>query len=223
MNEIDSIKEALRNLIQLISERGEPLSDEVKNMLGQVMEHAANRIQSIRQQEQSQQAPPQPPQAPPTTQATPSADAQLLWILAGQQEDAFISYLNTFPSNETQRLLQNPTLLEQTINFLHEMMPSGQPPVINGIRHTDINSSNVWGTAYNTKTGQMKVRFQGGSEYEYDGVPANIYNAFVGGQASAKTKGQNQYGAWWPGKNPSVGAALNLYIKANNFPYRRLR
>ena len=34
---------------------------------------------------------------------------------------------------------------------------------------------------------------------------------------------QNQYGRWWRGKNPSLGAALNQYIKAGNFNYRRLR
>ncbi len=101
-------------------------------------------------------------------------------------------------------------------------MPPGQPPTINGIQHSDLNSSNIWGTAYNPQTGQMKVRFQGGAEYEYEGVPQNIYRAFSKGQASAKTKGSNQYGAWWPNKNPSMGAAMNQYIKAGNFPYRRI-
>jgi len=68
----------------------------------------------------------------------------------------------------------------------------------------------------------MKVRFQGGAEYEYDGVPTNIYRAFSQGNAAAKTDGQNQYGKWWQGKNPSMGAAMNQYIKQGGFNYRRL-
>jgi hypothetical protein len=69
----------------------------------------------------------------------------------------------------------------------------------------------------------MKVRFQGGSEYEYDGVPMNIYNAFAKGNAAAQTTGQNKYGKWWKNKLPSLGAAMNQYIKRGNFPYKKIR
>lgn len=56
MNEqaINSIKEALREVMQLLVQRGEPLSDELKAKLAQVMEHAANRIQQLRQEEQQE-------------------------------------------------------------------------------------------------------------------------------------------------------------------------
>ncbi len=102
-------------------------------------------------------------------------------------------------------------------------MPQGQQPIIDGIPHADLNSSNVWGANYDPKSGKMKVRFHGGSEYEYDGVPQAIFDAFIHGNADARTNGRNRYGRWWRGKNPSLGAALNQYIKAGGFNYRRIR
>ena len=103
------------------------------------------------------------------------------------------------------------------------MMPHGEPPVVDGIQHADLNSSNVWGSKYDPRSQKLTVRFQGGAEYEYEGVPANIYRAFARGNASARTRGRNRYGEWWPNKNPSMGAALNQYIKASGFPYQRIR
>jgi hypothetical protein len=216
---VDDIKNALREMMQLIAQRGQPLSDQMKIQLARVMEHAATRITQIREQErQQQQQPPEAPNQPPV-----SNDAQLLWILSGQQPQAFISYLRTYPTPDTQALLNNPIQLNATIEQLSRMMPQGEQPSIHGIQQADLNSSNIWGTAYDPKTGKMKVRFQGGSEYEYDGVPMNIYNAFAKGNASAKTKGRNRYGEWWPNKNPSMGAAMNQYIKAGGFNYRKIR
>ncbi len=203
--------------IQDVLQSGEVLSDEFQGAIAQELEVTTQRIDQLRGEigEQRNQIPSGPVTNPP------SNDAQLLWILAGQQEQPFISYLRDFPSNETRQLLNNPSLLSHTIDQLTQMMPQGQPAYINGIQHADLNSSNIWGTAYDNKTGKLKVRFQGGAEYEYDGVPPNIYRAFAKGNASARTKGKNQYGEWWVGKNPSLGAALNQYIKAGNFPYRR--
>jgi len=144
-------------------------------------------------------------------------------VLSGSQPQAFISYLRTYPTPATQALLNDPNALNATIEQLQRQMPQGAPVSINGIPSADLESSNVWGANYDQKSGKMRVRFQGGSEYEYDGVPPNIFNAFIHGNASAKTKGQNQYGRWWPNKNPSLGAALNQYIKAGNFNYRKIR
>jgi len=224
---IDTIKNEVREILKIVSARTEPLSPEMKNQLNQVLEHAERRITELRQSEQQQQpfqgqvGEQQP--SPQIQGAPPSPDAQLLWILAGQQEDAFVKYLQTYPTPATQELLNNPTELERVVQFLHNIMPSGTPPMIHGIQHSDLNSSNIWGTAYDPQSGKMKVRFQGGSEYEYDGVPANIYRAFTNGQASATTNGQNKYGRWWVGKNPSLGAAMNQYIKAGKFNYRKIR
>lgn len=207
---IRGVQEALQN--------GEVLSDEFQGQIAQELNATYDRIVQLQDQIQGAATPPAAALGAP-----PSPDAQLLWILAGQQEQAFLSYIREFPTPEMQALANNPTELSRTINFLNRMMPQGAQPTIGGIQHADLNSSNIWGSRYDKARGKMRVRFQGGAEYEYDGVPENIYRAFEKGNATAKTTGSNEYGAWFRGKNPSLGAALNQYIKAGNFPYRRLR
>lgn len=228
MNEIAELERLIEELLQGIQDamqNGEILSDEFQGLLAQELEATTQRIDELRSIQTQSPEPEQPTGGAPPRDigAAPSPDAQLLWILAGQQEQPFISYLREYPSAATQQLLNNPGELSRTIEFLSRMMPQGEPPVIDGIQHSDLNSSTIWGTAYNPKSGQMKVRFQGGSEYIYDGIPPNIYRAFSKGNASAKTQGSNAYGAWFVGKNPSMGAALNQYIKQGNFPYQRIR
>lgn len=222
---LENLLDELLSAIQTAIQSGEELSDEFQGMLAQELEYTTQRIDQLRSETQETPVT-QTPERAPTQQApsfTASTDAQLLWVLAGQQIEPFIKYLQQFPSPETQNLLRNPDLLEETIEYLARSMPEGQAPVIGGIQQSDLNSSNIWGTAYDRRTGKMRVRFQGGSEYEYDGVPANIYKAFSQGNASAKTQGQNRYGRWWISKSPSLGAAMNQYIKAGGYIYRRLR
>lgn len=50
MNEtkIQELKDALREVMMLIAERGQPVSQEMKAAIVQVMEHVANRIQELR-------------------------------------------------------------------------------------------------------------------------------------------------------------------------------
>jgi hypothetical protein len=216
----------VQQLMEYIEANGSSLNQETQTAFGSFLQEIDQFISS-QSKTALQQQPFQGQVEPsiPSTQAigsAPGPDSQLLWILAGQQEDAFLKYLQEYQTPETEALLRNPGELERTVQFLHQMMPSGQQPVVDGIPHADLNSSTIWGTQYDPSSGKMKVRFQGGDEYEYEGIPANIYRAFSQGDASAKTKGQNQYGKWWPGKNPSMGAALNQYIKAGNFPYRKL-
>ncbi len=217
---MNDLFEYFENLLQYAQTNAQNLNAESQRALSQLIQQFSEIIQ-----EMSQQQPEQPPNEPPPPEIgnPPSSDAQLLWILSGQQPQAFISYLRTFPTPGTSLLLSDPTLLNATIVQLQQMMPEGEQPVVDGIPHADLNSSNVWGANYDRQSGQMKVRFQGGSEYEYDGIPENIFRAFIKGNAAAKTKGRNQYGEWWPGKNPSMGAALNQYIKAGGFNYRRIR
>ena len=210
-DELEDILDRLLQTIEEVMQSGEVLSDEFQGVLAETIRDLSNEIDEAREQ------------PPPPVEGSVSNDAQLLWVLSGSQPQAFLSYLRTFPTPATQALLNNPTALNATIEQLQRQMPQGEQPVVDGIPHADLNSSNIWGANYDPRSGKMKVRFQGGSEYEYDGVPQNIFNAFIKGNASAKTKGKNQYGKWWEGKNPSMGAAMNQYIKAGGFPYRKLR
>ena len=215
---VDELLSGIQDFLQL----GETLSAELQNLIAEELEVTTQRLDQLYQQE-GQQEPEQPPPEAPQGEIPP--DAQLLWQLAGGQEQAFISYLRSFPTPGTQALLNNPSQLSNVMAQLAQRFPPGNPElwVQDGIPHADLNSSNIFGSTYDPKSGKMKVRFQGGSVYEYEGVPANIYRAFVNGNASARTNGQNQYGRWWRNKNPSLGAAMNQYIKAGGFPYRRLR
>ena len=230
MNEerINQIKDRVRDLIERMMAMGEEPPPEIRDLLSQVIQRAQQQVNELRAQEQQQQPPQEPPQQPPAAPRVappPHYDSRLLWILSGRNPEAFTQYLQTYPTAGTANLLANPDLLNSTIQQLSTSMPPGQNEALveGGIPHADLQSSNIWGALYDQKTGKMKVRFQGGSEYEYDGIPKNIFNAFIHGQASAKTKGENQYGKWWPQKNPSLGASFNQYIKEGNFAYRKIR
>ncbi len=215
--ELEAILEELVEAIRVMSESGEEIPDDLQGIV-------ANSINDLLEQIDEARARQQPPVVPPQPLENPvSNDAQLLWVLSGQQPQAFISYLRTFPTPATQALLNNPQQLNSTIEHLSRTMPQGEQPVVDGIPHSDLNSSNIWGARYDQRTGRMRVRFQGGSEYEYEGVPRNIFNAFIQGNAVARTNGQNQYGRWWRGKSPSAGAGFHQYIRQGNFPYRRIR
>ena len=91
MNEeaINNIKDALREVMNLLVQRGQPISDDIKQILTQVMEHVASRITELRQpgsmpsllemenqQEQvsNEMAPPEQPPAPPTGGNVPPLD-----------------------------------------------------------------------------------------------------------------------------------------------------
>lgn len=59
--QIEQIKNALREMVQLIISRGQPLSDEIKIALTKAMEHAAQRISQLRAEQQEQEAQPSLP------------------------------------------------------------------------------------------------------------------------------------------------------------------
>jgi len=220
--ELEGLLQELMQAVQQVMQSGEELSDEFQGMLAQTIGNLYERIEKSRQQPQQpkQQSPSASRVAPP-----PHYDSRLLWILSGRNPEAFTQYLQNYPTAGTANLLNNPDLLNSTIQQLSTSMPPGEHETLTegGVPHADLQSSNIWGALYDQKTGKMKVRFQGGSEYEYDGVPQNIFNAFIHGQASARTDGENQYGRWWRQKSPSLGAAFNQYIREGNFNYRRIR
>lgn len=89
-------------------------------------------------------------------------------------------------------------------------------------------SSNIHSFGYDDKTGKLLVRFQGeypnqdGPMYGYQGVPKQIFELFKRGAISAKTTGHNEWGEWWKGKNPSLGASMFELIKKGGYPYQRL-
>lgn len=89
-------------------------------------------------------------------------------------------------------------------------------------------SSNIHSFGYDDKTGKLLVKFQGdypdqnGPVYGYEGVPKQVFEMFRQGAIPAKTKGKNDWGEWWVGKQPSLGASMSALIKNGGYQYQRL-
>lgn len=137
-------------------------------------------------------------------------------------DDETMSALTELINAATERLArhqQNPV----------EGLQPQQPEAPNNIRMArPMASSNVHSFGYDDKTGRLLVKFQGdypdqnGPVYGYSGVPKQIYDLFRQGAVPARTDGKNDWGEWWKGKVPSLGASLYTLIKNGGYPYQRL-
>lgn len=213
--QINEIEGAIAEILDFINAEGiDSFSDEVKDQLAQVLEQAGSRISELRESLVQQ---------PELEELSIPEGIQLLWQLSGGQEQAFINYLRTFPLPEFQGLLANQGQLLQTIEQLRQNNPIERNQNIEGIEQAPLQSSNIWGFNYDPRQGRLLVRFQGGNVYSYDGVPPQIFNMFKSGALPARTNGRNQYGSWWRGKMPSLGATFYQMIREGGFPYQRLQ
>lgn len=149
--------------------------------------------------------------------------ADLLYTLAGGNPQAFQSYLENFPNAALNKLASNPSALQNVLARLGSQVtfPSGE--VKDGVPKADLQSSNVYGFQYDPRSSKLRVRFQGGSVYDYDGVPPAIFKMFAAGAIPAKTNGGNRYGYYWVGKKPSLGASVNGLLKLGGFSYNKVR
>lgn len=156
----------------------------------------------------------------PLRQEIPSG-VESLWTLAGGNPNAFKAYLKTFPNAQLNDLSRNKNQLDNVIGTLADRVtfPSGQ--VEGGVPKSELNSSNVYGFQYDPRTKTLRVRFNRGGIYEYDNVPPFVYKMFARGAIPAKTNGQNEFGSWWVGKQPSLGASFWELIR-DNFPYQKV-
>lgn len=88
-------------------------------------------------------------------------------------------------------------------------------------RADNIRSSNVKKIMYNDENNEMYIQFQDKSIYTYFNVPFALFLDVSGGRATCITSGENQYGAWWVGKTPSVGAAVHKFLIRRGVKYKR--
>lgn len=150
---------------------------------------------------------------------------QELWVNARGDPDIFRQWMLNNPDFNIRLIAENPSMMRNIIEQLQGM--DIQEPEVSpkGVPNAPMGSSNVKGFGYDEKTGNLTVQFQGkdgnGGVYQYGGVPPFIAKAFMSGSASAKTDGENQFGSWWKGKNPSLGAAHWQFIR-DNFPYQKV-
>ena len=130
-------------------------------------------------------------------------------------------------SPESQQALAQ--MISQFIEIIEMLTNPGvpqeteQPPI-----EEAMPSSNVEGFAYDPKTNRLYVRFLGrypernGPVYQYENVPANIFDIFRKGAIPAKTNGRNRWGRWFRGKYPSIGAAMYHVIRAGGYPFQQI-
>jgi hypothetical protein len=145
-----------------------------------------------------------------------------IWNLSGGNEQAFTDYLRQIPDPALNSLLTNPTQLRSIIRRLQENQPQERIREVEGIPQAPLQSSNIWGMAYDQRNRKAYVKFQGDGVYEYEGIPPMIFELFRRGSVPAKTNGQNQFGKWWKGKNPSLGAAFFELIRNGGYPYQKI-
>lgn len=88
-------------------------------------------------------------------------------------------------------------------------------------RGDNIKSSNVKKIMYNDETKEMFIQFQDKSIYTYFNVPFQMFLDVSGGKATCITSGENKYGKWFVGKNPSVGAAVHEYLIKGGVSYKK--
>lgn len=151
----------------------------------------------------------------------PPRGSELLWMLAGENPRAFRAYLGTFPNQEFNQFAQNPEAVQNAVRGFQQRITPPQGEVEGGVPKADLQSSNIYGFQYDPESSSLRVRFNNGGVYEYDGVPPFVYRMFERGAIPAKTNGQNQWGAWWVGKQPSLGATFHQLIR-DHFPYERV-
>lgn len=210
---IDEILAGIQETIQ----SGEILSDDLQGLIAEEINLATQRIDELRAEQ-----PQSPPITPPPLQENLYDNASLVWILAGGNREAFISYLHTIPDDALNNLASRESILNSFISRLSREYPEGIALQADGIQHAPLMSSNIYGFQYDYKNKMLRVRFNSGEIYEYQNVPKFVFNMFASGNHAATTTGQNRWGRWWRGKNPSLGSAFHYFIRNAGFPYQRL-
>lgn len=149
-------------------------------------------------------------------------EADMLWILAGGNEEAFASYIDTYPSNNLDRYKGNPQAIRMLSEQLKNRLPQDRKGEQDGVPQAWLQSSNIYGFQYDPRSKKLKVKFQGDGVYEYEGVPQSIYQMFANGAHAAVTSGSNAFGSWYIGKKPSLGSAFYHLIKLGGYPYEKI-
>jgi hypothetical protein len=90
------------------------------------------------------------------------------------------------------------------------------------INQGSVNSSNVDSFRYNDVSGELILTFNDGSRYRYYQIDLEEFENIVLGDAVCETEGENEFGRWFVGKTPSVGAAVWKYLRDKNVRYEKL-
>lgn len=214
---MNEVLELLLRFMSEVSGQIDQLDDEEAGQITQFLQETFAILQEI-----GSRQPPGPPNQPPLPPGV-----ELLWILSGNEPNAFVNYLRTYPGPGLRELAANPNRLAQVIERLQAQGPPGQPAQDKeGMDQPMYQSSTVSALKYDPQHKKLFIKFHSEDEepiYQYDNVPPQIFELLKHGNAIAKTTGQNQWGKWWKGKTNTIGGALNSWIKKAGFPYTRIR
>jgi hypothetical protein len=152
----------------------------------------------------------------------PPASAELLFALADGNANAFVNYARQIPNVELNALAKDPRRLQEVFQQLKSKVTFPAGEVKDGVPKAPLQSSNVWGFQYDPRQQLLRVRFQEGGIYEYDGVPPAVFKLLQAGAIPAKTNGQNRFGLWFRGKKPSIGATMYEAINKGGYNYRKV-
>lgn len=206
---MDELLVQLLDLMQYAEQNADEFSPEEMTEISSIFEEVLGFIEETQQ-----------PQGPPTQVPIPEG-ADQMWILAGGDPAAFTNYLRTAPNPALNALANDPEQLQSVIDRLGSQITVPHGEVEDTIPRANLQSSNVYGYSYRPRDNTMFVRFNSGSVYEYENVPPGVFKAFQRFAIPAKTSGSNQWGRWWQGKSPSIGATFHEMIR-DNFPYQRV-
>lgn len=120
-----------------------------------------------------------------------------------QNTQPFINAPSSTIDRETP-LLQEPDL--------PNMLPQQGSPI----------SSNIMQYTYYPLYNSIIITFSNMVDYQYWDVTQAEFLSIIQGNASCVTEGKNQFGQWYIGKTPSVGAAVYRFLVQANKPWRRL-
>lgn len=81
------------------------------------------------------------------------------------------------------------------------------------------DSANVDKIMYNDQTKSMVIKFNDGEYYTYFNVEFGLFQDIFEGNGICRTSGSNEYGEWFVGKSPSVGAAVYELLVESGVDY----
>lgn len=82
------------------------------------------------------------------------------------------------------------------------------------------DSSNVDRVKYFEDERKLVVKFNDGSFYTYFDIDEKVFFSIIEGDATCRTEGENEFGEWFVGKSPSVGAAIWKYLIDKGVDYQ---
>ena len=90
------------------------------------------------------------------------------------------------------------------------------------IRSKNIKSSNVKSYRYNTENFELEITFNDGSKYRYFEIDYDTFENISYGDATCITTGENEFGSWYEGKSPSIGAAIWEFLINDDVQYEQI-